>query len=131
MRKEAIIEALSTSDLSEAASAVHLLREGELKVDSIVSSCDVLLSTYQIRLDHIRAKPGDHASRLSTATSEFVDNLKRHGAQLGRWLTIKGSQELYFIVFCLEDGKLLGCLPVVSKLEVAPERWSTLWGENG
>src|SRR5262245_62075347 len=117
--REDVLQALAVSELSESRAAAQLLQEGELGVGSHVGSSRELLETYQLRLDHLRSQSGAHAHRLAQATSELVENLKSRGGQSGHWLTIRGEQELHFIVWRLEQGQLLGCLPVVSKLDVS------------
>jgi len=130
MTREEVLAALFLSGLREADTAGHLLREDEFEVSSHVSTCDTLLDTYQLRLNHIRTQSGAHALRLAEATSELVENLKCNGEQPGRWVVIKGVQESKFLVWRLEQGQLLGCLPVVSQLDVSSDRWKELWGQD-
>jgi hypothetical protein len=131
MAKENVLDALAVSGLREAGAAAQLLEGGDLETHSVAAGpCEGVLLIYQLRLDHLRSLPGAHARRLAEAVSEFVGNLERNGGDVGRWLTIKGSQELFFGAFCLDNGQILGCLPLVSKLDVSPERWTELWGGN-
>ena len=123
-----ILGALLASDLHEAGSAISLLRgEGRVEAHQPAVTCADLLTTYEIRLRHIRAMSSEHAQRLAAATSEFLSNLERHRAKAGRWITIAGSGEVQFNILRLEEGQLLGCLPIVSKLAVSSERWAEVW----
>jgi len=126
-----VLDALAVSGLLEASLAVLLLRgEGRMEVHPLTIACAGLLRTYEIRLRHIRSMSSEHAHRLAEATAEFVSNLESHRPEAGQWLTIRGNDEVHFNIFRLESGPLLGCLPVVSQLDVSIERWNELWGSN-
>ena len=126
-----VLNALAASCLREAGSAILLLRgEGRVEVHQHTVTCADLQMTYEIRLRHVRSMSSEHARRLAEATSEFVSNLERYRSQVGQWITVTGSGEVHFAILRLEEGQLLGCLPVVSKLEVSSERWAELWGGN-
>jgi hypothetical protein len=128
---EELLNALAASGLREASGAMKLLRDGgQLDVHD-GASCDGLLATYEVRLHHVRSMPSKHAHRLAEATSEFVSNLERYRPGTGQWLEVGGSQEVRYLIFRLDDGRLLACLPTVSQLAVSPERWAELWGSNG
>ena len=130
MRDE-MVSALVASGLCEAGSAISLLRgEGRAEVHQPAVSCADVLMTYEVRLRHVRSISSEHAQRLAEATSEFVSNLDRHRSETGQWITISGSDDVQFAILRLEDGRLLGCLPVVSKLDVSSERWAELWGST-
>jgi len=129
--QDEVLDALAASGLLEASSAVLLLRgEGRAEVHQPTVTCAGLLRTYEIRLRHVRSMPSEHAHRLAEATAEFVSNLDDHRPEAGQWLTIRGNNEVHFNIFRLESGPLLGCLPVVSQLDVSTERWNELWGSN-
>jgi hypothetical protein len=123
-----VLDNLAASGLREVSSAISLLRgEGRIDVHKPEVSCADLLMTYEVRLRRIRSLSSEHARRLAEATSEFVSNLERYRSNDGHWITISGSEEVQFNIFRLERGQILGCLPVVSQLDVSSERWSELW----
>jgi hypothetical protein len=127
---EELLDALAASGLREAGGALQLLRDGgQLDVHD-GASCDGLLATYEVRLRHVRSMPSEHAHRLAEATSEFVSNLQRYRPGTGQWLEVQGNQEAHYLIFRLEDGRVLACLPAVSRLAVSPERWAELWGSD-
>lgn len=130
--KQQMVDALIASGLHEASAAVNLLRDGgRPEVHEHYILCDQVLHIYGIRTGHVSSLLGSHANRLAAATWEFVANLKLRLSEAGRWSTIKGDQELHFLVFRTEgDGKVIGCLPVVGKLDVSAERWLELWSDN-
>lgn len=126
-----IFQALSESELKEASPAIALLQsDGMIEIDGSDVSCGELFEIYAVRLRLIRRFPALHAHRLAEAITEFLSNLERHRSGVGKWVTIRGSQELHFSIFLVNGCELLGCPPVVSKLEVSPERWDELWGSN-
>jgi hypothetical protein len=130
MRDE-VLSALVASGLREAGSAISLLRGGgRAEVHQHAVSCADVLMTYEVRLRHVRSISSEHAQRLAEATSEFVSNLDRYRSETGQWITISGGGEVQFAILRLEEGRLLGCLPVVSELDVSSERWTELWGSN-
>jgi hypothetical protein len=130
--KQQMVDALIASGLHEASAAVSLLRDGgRTEVHEHHILCDQVLRIYGIRAVQLSSLPGSHADRLAEATSELVSNLKLRLSEAGHWSTIKGDQELHFLVFRTEgDGKVIGCLPVVSKLDVSAGRWRELWSDN-
>jgi hypothetical protein len=130
--KQQMVDALIASGLHEASAAVNLLRDGgriEAHEHHILG--DQVLRIYGVRAGHVSSLLGSHAARLAEATSELVSNLKFALSEAGHWSTIKGDQELHFLVFRTKgDGKVIGCLPVVNKIDVSAERWLELWSDN-
>lgn len=129
--RDDVLNALVASGLREAGSAISILRgEGRVNVHQHEVTCAGILMTYEARLRHVRSMSSEHAHRLTEAISEFVSNLEHDRSKAGQWITVTGSGEVQFLILRLEEGRLLGCLPVVSKLDVSSERWAELWGGN-
>ncbi len=129
--QDELVHGLAGSGLREASSAIALLNAGgRADAHQHGASCSELLCTYELRLRHVRSMSSEHAHRLAEAVSELVSNLEACRLKTAQWITVGGAGGMKFSILRLEDGRLLGCLPVVNKLEVSDERWAELWGRN-
>lgn len=121
-----LLAELRASDLSAASEAAAAIDAGWPVSSFAQASVEELLQVYQHRLNLVRSLPGAHAAALSRATEELVSRLQlAKRVEIG---TVRGQGEHHFIVFRDADGAaVIGVLRVVSKLDVAAERWEQLW----
>jgi hypothetical protein len=128
--EDTLIRALSESNLLESRNAIAVI-SGGVAVRSPgegILSDESLLLTYELRLDHIRKFSSAHARRLAAAMAEFVAILRTSGSKGGSWYTVKADAECQFTIFKDRSGRVIACLPVISKTEVSEARWQELWG---
>ncbi len=93
--------------------AVNVLGEHKPRKHDGSTTCESLLGTYSVRLEDLGTKKG--AMQLRSSVAELVAK--------------SGGEHSFTIFFAGDDGRPLGCLRVVSKLDVTPERWAELWCE--
>lgn len=131
MTPDQLANELENSNLSQGAAAAAAIRGG-WRVDLVSenSSCEELASTYAIRLAVLREKSSSHANQLALSTEELVENLGKYSSSSFTWIRISGDTQFTFAVVCLaESNTPLGCLRVVSQLDVPPERWREIWSD--
>jgi hypothetical protein len=120
---------LATSGLAEAQEALAAIQEGwAVELRGSTASCQELLQTYEIRHRSVLRSSTAHAQRLAASVAEFVTRLRHHTSERASIYTIQGKAEHHFVVFCAEGtANVLGCMRVVSQLDVPPERWKEYW----
>src|SRR5437868_29128 len=94
-----LVNALRRSGLQESAAAASALEAGwVLDRISTASIDEGLVQTYRIRAQHLSQMRSDHAARLLTSTLEFVENLEQSKSTSISLLSIKGSEQHYYVV---------------------------------
>jgi hypothetical protein len=117
---------LSRSTLHHASEAAAALRSGWRASRFWEAKSSDLAATYRVRLEHLRKLPGPHASRLADSIAECVPTLS--SSDITKVGSLHGPAEHGFVIFLSGSGsEVLGCLKVISKLEVTPERWEEVW----
>ena len=121
-----VAKALAQSSLASAEEARRALRVGWTLSTPRDVDAQELLRTYQIRLERLSSMPGSHAAQLAESIAELLPNLET--AKVVKMTLLSGPAEHEFAIFLSESAfQVLGCLKVVSKLDVSSERWEELW----
>ena len=120
---------LAASGLAEAQEALSAIQEGwSVERHTSTASCQELLQTYEIRRRHILGSSTAHAQRLAASVAELVSRLRQHTSARASLYSVQGKAEHHYMVFRLDGtDNVLGCLRVVSQLDVPPERWKEYW----
>ena len=120
---------LAASGLAEAQETLSAIQEGwAIEWHSSTASCQELLQTYEIRHRHILRSSTAHARRLAASVAEFVGRLRQHTSERASLYSVQGKAEHHFVVFRLDGmDDVLGCLRVISQLDVSPARWKEYW----
>ena len=121
-----LVALLNLSGLLVAHEAAQALNSGWRLTDFGPADIADLTRIYSARAEHLATKAGPHAEQLRASTIEFVENLRdATGATLG---FIQGPAEHHYLIALSESpSRVLGCLKVVSKLDVSERRWEELW----
>ena len=123
---------LRDSDLREAAALADLLDSGEYTLQSTGEIAPVgdLLRTYQVRAEHLASFESPHARQLAASTAEFAERLaaEAEDGPVGL-MHATGDGPESFSLFITGDGRILGCMRVISKLDVSEAEWAALWGQ--
>lgn len=87
-----------------------------------------LLSIYRGRARHLAGKEGAHARQLREASEELCENLEDAAGPCA-FVQLSGTPPYRFMIVLLAGGlpRVLGCLPIVSRLDVDEETWERLW----
>jgi hypothetical protein len=117
---------LNSSGLLVAEEAAQALNDGWRLTDFAPANVADLTRIYSARAEHLATKAGPHAQQLRASTKEFVANLRdATGATLG---FIQGPAEHQYVIAMSESpSRVIGCLKIVSKLDVSERRWEELW----
>ncbi|MEY4530023.1 MAG: hypothetical protein RLZZ156_744 [Deinococcota bacterium] len=120
---------LRNSQLQHGILAAQAIAQGwGIEHSEHQADCRELLSLYTIRRDRLSAMVSAHATQLAYSVKEFVENLEQCKTKTGNWIRVQGQAEYSFSIFCLsKNEKPIGCMKIVSKLEVTPERWGKIW----
>ena len=121
-----ILSALQKSTLVHADEAAHALASGWSAVHHTEVSCQEIERIYTIRQTHLLSKCGPHAQQLVVAVGELLAGIRSYASKSGRWVEIRGDAEHHFALFLI-DSDVVGCIRVVSKLDVTDDRWKSLW----
>lgn len=119
---------LEESGLRHVAEAASHVRASQEPIE-LLGCVDAqgILSTYRVRAQHLASKDGAHARQLREATDEFCGNLEGVVGPCA-FVKVRGTPPYRFLIVLLADwSRVLGCLPIVSKLEVDEETWERLW----
>jgi hypothetical protein len=119
---------LEESPLVEAAGVVAAIRSGwRIEAFGEAPRCSELLRIYEAKLLTIKQLPTEYAVRLAAATTEFVENLRAHSSERGRWFAVKSEAPHHFLVFELDPSQIpIGCL----RVQVNPEASANWSGAN-
>ena len=118
---------LSESTFIQAESASEALANGWETSWSPDISLAELEFVYSRRLEHLLSKSSDHAVSLAASTRELLDAVQDSSERVARWVTIRGPANYYFMILTSNSSQILGCLKVVSKLDVSHADWQRLW----
>ncbi len=121
---------LASSVLAECGEALDMLGQLGVRVTRRAQGLRAadLQHAYERRWRHLDTFESDFATRLRFALSELIARLRRHRWELVDMLEIHGTREEYFLAFTLcSGGVVIGCLPMVDRLRIAPERWRQIW----
>lgn len=129
MQHDHLARSLAESALSQGAAAACAIEQGwQIEPLDGPISCSELASVYETRLPLLSRWRSPHSRALANSTEELILNLRAHEGATGIWISLRGDAEHHFAVFCLTGStQPLGCLRLVSKLEVSSERWKELW----
>ena len=123
-----IRSSLKTSAMIHAADAYAAIEQGwEVSTPSPEVSLVELQDIYSIRLKHLRTFPGEHASGLAASVEELLASLRMAPECSAHWVFIRSNAEHHFLVLVTEKDQVLGCMRVVSQLDVSSQRWQELW----
>jgi len=126
-----ILEILKNSDLILSAEANLEFENFEIEISQDPVSCEELLYIYQQRAEHISQFTTEHATQLKASTDELCSNLSKHKEEQCLFHTLKGQlRHQYSLVVLKNSNVLLGCLKIVSKLNVTEQEWVQLWGSK-
>ena len=117
---------LNSSGLLVANEAAQALNDGWRLTDFGTADIADLTRIYSARVEHLATKAGPHAEQLRASTVEFVANLRdATSTTLG---FIQGPAEHHYLIALSESpSRVIGCLKVISKLDVSDRRWEELW----
>lgn len=129
MQHERLARSLAQSELSQGAAAARAIEQGwRVEPSDTPISCSELASIYETRLALLAGRTSPHPRALADSTKEFALSLRAHEGATGSWVLLRGDAEHHFAVFCLAgSAQPIGCLRLISKLDVSPERWNELW----
>jgi hypothetical protein len=94
-------------------------------------SCDALLTIYTQRARHLQQFQTPHAIELRGEVESFCRRLSTAtGAIAHFWgFSLSGGVH-YLFVERVDTHELIGALRTISKLDVPPDEWRRLWGQN-
>jgi hypothetical protein len=124
-----LIAALQASGLEQAHAAAAAISSGAtIEQAPHAGPCSDLIPTYQARMEILGRYPSEHACTLRGNVLELLNNLRGAESCVGRWVIVRAHPEYSFNVFVVEpSGAVMGCLRVVSQLQVPAARWQELW----
>ncbi len=132
-RAKLILE-LSASGLSQAKSACEAIQDESNEVCKLGQGfviSDGFSSIYKTRAMGLASCQTPYAKQLLVSIRELLANLKEVEVVTICFFVARTKHEHEYVMFVLIDtGKILGCLKMVSKLDVAPERWGEIWGRS-
>jgi hypothetical protein len=121
-----LVALLESSGLLAAHEALQALHAGWHATDFGPADVADLLRIYPARVEHLATLAGPHAEQLRASTTEFVANLGNvTGAEIG-WIRGPGPHQ-YLVVLSGPPTRVIGCMRVVSKLDVSEQAWDGLW----
>jgi len=117
---------LDSSGLLAAQEASQALQAGWHATDFGPADPADLLRIYAARVKHLGTLVGPHAEQLRASTTEFVANLENASDTHIGWIRGPGQHE-YLIILSGLPTRVIGCMRVVSKLDVSEREWDELW----
>ncbi len=127
MDRNKVIEILGKSELHHANDAVNELPQ-KIDISEGYTPASHLLRIYQTRAKALSEKSGEHARQLLDATNEFISNLQCSlGAEV-ICISTNPDSSPHYLVFITNTNIAVGCLKVVSQLNVSEEQWQE-WQE--
>lgn len=133
MTREELALALERANLLQSADAARGVRAGWEMESREVMQHQGLDSVYSVRADHLRTfEPTPFIIQWLDSMEEFVRNLRNEGGVFGRWIKVTGREEedYDYLIFCSENGEVLGCMGEPSLLRLSPERLAELRPER-
>ena len=123
-----ILEMIKSSDLSAAKDAASEFVELELSLSDNVVSCESLLNIYEMRAKHLEQYSSEHALQLKISTQELCNNLRKYIDDSCILHHLEGQLSHQYILIVLSNrNTLIGCLKIVSELNVSASEWTKLW----
>ena len=122
MDREKLKELLESSSLLHASDAARVLPEVIDNSAGYVPASN-LLDIYQTRAKLLSSKQGSYASQLLESTKEFISNLKLNVETEVFGISTDSDKEPHYLVFVTNTNIAVGCLKVVSQLNVGKQQW--------
>ena len=119
------------SGLSQAKSACEAIQDESTELEQSFVKSDHIASIYETRAEHLESFQTPHANQLLVSTRELLANLEEvEGVRISLFEVSTKLEHGYVMFVSIDTGRILGCLKVVSKLDVEPERWEEIWGRR-
>jgi hypothetical protein len=89
-----------------------------------------LLRIYQVRAKHLSSMDAEHPRRLRQDVLWMLERLPREPGATCFIGSYETNDSRYVIVEAIEPPAIVGCMRVVSRLDVDDDAWRRLWGDH-
>ena len=129
MNRDTIIQPLKRSEMAHSEEAAKCVPK-EVKFDKGLVPAKDLVKIYVGRAEQLKLRQGKYASQLLDDTRSLIKSLRQHENKSVMIISTDKLNDFRYLIFISNPKVLLGCLKIVSKLDVSPEHWNQLWSNN-